>query len=104
MAAKTVVTLTDDLGDGEASQTVSFAVGHAHYEIDLSSKNAAKFEKALEPYVKAARRVRGGQRRRGRSLSSDDARAIRAWAQQNGYEVGPRGRIPHEVVDAYHAS
>jgi len=27
--------------------------------------------------------------------------AIRAWAQANGWEVGNRGRLPAEVVDAY---
>ncbi len=28
--------------------------------------------------------------------------AIRVWARKNGYEVSDRGRIPSEVVEAYH--
>ena len=28
--------------------------------------------------------------------------AIRAWARLNGHDIGHRGRVPSEVVDAYH--
>ncbi|MGH8918096.1 MAG: histone-like nucleoid-structuring protein Lsr2, partial [Actinomycetes bacterium] len=28
--------------------------------------------------------------------------AIREWARKNGYNVSDRGRIPAEVLDAYH--
>jgi DNA polymerase-3 subunit epsilon len=27
--------------------------------------------------------------------------AVRAWARANGYEVGDRGRLPAEMIDAY---
>ncbi len=32
------------------------------------------------------------------------ASAIRAWAKENGYSVGVRGRLAAEVVSAYRAS
>lgn len=30
-----------------------------------------------------------------------DGKAVRAWAKQNGFEVGQRGRLPVEVISAY---
>jgi hypothetical protein len=29
---------------------------------------------------------------------------IRAWARPHGYEVGERGRVAADIVDAYHLS
>ena len=62
MARKTIVELTDDLDGKKAAETVSFALDGRPMEIDLSSANAAKLRKALEPYIEAGRRVRGGAR------------------------------------------
>jgi DNA polymerase-3 subunit epsilon len=28
--------------------------------------------------------------------------AVRTWAQANGYQISQRGRLPAEVLDAYH--
>src|ERR1700760_2110737 len=105
MARKVVVELADDLGDGEATQTVEFALRGVSYEIDLSDKNAAKLEKALAPYVEAGRRIRGHSKKRATGNGSrSDAGAIRQWAQENGYEVSTRGRIPAQLVADYEAA
>lgn len=111
MAQRTVVTLTDDLDGGEATTTLHFAVDAVEYEIDVSDKNAQKFQKALAPYIEAARRVSassgrgsGSRRQSSRLASKRDSHEIRAWAQQHGYEVSARGRISREVADAYKAS
>lgn len=37
----------------------------------------------------------------GASASKSNMPAIRAWAQENGHQVGHRGRIPASVVAAY---
>lgn len=29
---------------------------------------------------------------------------IRAWAEDNGFKVSPRGKLPADVVDAYNAA
>lgn len=107
------VTFVDDL-DGtpvdEDGGTVRFSFDGVNYEIDLSTKNAEKFEKALAPYIEAGRKVRGGAASPAGSSSpakkSDPQRlkAIREWANANGHEVSSRGRIPQEVVDAYDAA
>ena len=111
MAQRVITELVDDidgttLADG-AGQTVTFGIDGSEYQIDLSNKNAAKLRKALQPYVDAGRRVGGqAQRRRSRAQpsSSSDAKAIRAWAAENGIELSARGRIPAAVMQQYQAS
>jgi hypothetical protein len=115
MAKKTVVQemLVDDLDGSPGDKTVMFAWEGTPYEIELSRKNYVAFEKAVRPYVKAARKVRGGsttRRRpasrggRGNSGGKRDLGAIRAWAAENGYAVSERGRIASSVIEAYESS
>ena len=114
MAKKVTVTLVDDFdGEGTADETVEFGLDGVSYEIDLSSKNAAKLRNDLKQWVDAGRRV--GGRRRGRSAAGSGGRgraaidreqsaAIREWARRNGHNVSSRGRIPADVIDAFHAA
>ena len=110
MAKQTVVTevLVDDLDGSPGERTVHFTWDGTAYEIELSKKNVAAFEKLMRPYVEAARRVRGGQvpgRRSGGGRSARrDLSAIREWAKQNGFDVSARGRIAASVIDAYEAA
>jgi hypothetical protein len=111
--AKTIITtteFTDDLDGGKADRTVSFSVDGVTYEIDLSKKNAAAFEKVLKPYVDHARKVRAARTRgrvaaspRGRARSTDLS-AIREWAKSTGLPISERGRIAGSVVEAYNAA
>ena len=112
MARQTIVQLIDDLDKGKADETVSFALDGVQYEIDLSTKNAAKMRDALANYVANARRAgrgtvvrTGGSGRRGRSARGDreQTQAIREWARRNGYKVGDKGRIPGTVLEAYNS-
>jgi Lsr2 len=112
MAQKTIVQLIDDIDQGEAEETVSFAIDGASYEIDLSAKNAAKLRDTLAIYVANARRSgrgaaprNGSAPRRGRPGRCDreQTQAIREWARKNGFKVGEKGRIPGNVLEAYHA-
>ena len=106
MATKMTVVLEDDLDGGPADETVRFAVGGAHYEIDLSKKNAAALRKGLAPFIERARRPGRGQRGRpGRSVAARDrSGAVRAWAKEQGIPVSDRGRIPASVVEQYEAA
>lgn len=112
MAQKVTVTLVDDLDGGTAEETVEFGIDGVTYEIDLSNDNAVKLRDALAGYVAHARRA-GGRRRAsaaapkrsagGRaSVDREQNAAMREWARKNGYKVSDRGRIPAEVVEAYH--
>ncbi len=113
MAKKVTVTLVDDFdGDGPADETVEFSIDGVSYEIDLSSKNAQKFRDELKPWIESGRRL--GGRRRGRSgapgragrasIDREQSAAIREWARRNGHKVSTRGRIPAEIIEAFHAA
>ena len=113
MAKKVTVTLVDDFdGSATADETVEFGLDGVTYEIDLSSKNATKLRNDLKQWVEAGRRV--GGRRRGRAASPpgrgrgaidrEQSAAIREWARRNGHNVSTRGRIPADVIDAFHAA
>jgi hypothetical protein len=110
VAKQTTVTLVDDLDGTEADEQVEFAVDGKVYEIDLSSANSARLREALAPFISAARRA-GGRRRSGASVaparpSSDreQNQAIREWAVDQGMKISERGRIPSNVLEAYHQS
>ena len=108
MAQKVTVSLVDDLSGAQADETVSFGLDGKSYEIDLSSKNADKLRETLADYVAAARKPGGGRRAAAASAARRPAvdreqnQAIREWARNKGMKVNDRGRIPSEVVDAYH--
>lgn len=113
MAKKVTVTLVDDFdGEGPADETVEFSIDGVSYEIDLASRNARKLREEFKPWIEAGRRV-GGRRRgrtggapgRGRaSIDREQSAAIREWARRNGHKVSTRGRIPAEIIEAFHAA
>jgi hypothetical protein len=109
MAQKTVVLLSDDLDGGPADESVTFGLDGVSYEIDLSAANAARLRQVFAVYIAAARRTGGRStlhRRTGGSPARADREqlaAIRAWARARGMDVNDRGRIPRQIVEAYHA-
>ncbi|OBJ70608.1 histone-like nucleoid-structuring protein Lsr2 [Mycobacterium sp. 1274756.6] len=110
MAKKVTVTLVDDLdGAAKADETVEFGLDGVTYEIDLSTKNAEKLRGDFKRWVESGRRV--GGRKRGRSstgrrgaIDREQSAAIREWARRNGHNVSTRGRIPADVIEAFHAA
>ena len=114
VAKQTTVILVDDLDGSEAVEQVEFAVDGRSYEIDLSEANSAKLREALAPFVSAARRA-GGRRPAPVAATPRPApvrpaadrvqnQAIREWAVAQGMKISERGRIPSNVLSAYHSS
>jgi hypothetical protein len=111
MAKQVTVTLVDDSdGKSAADETVLFSLDGVSYEIDLASKNAIKLRGDLKGWVAAGRRV-GGRRRSSAGIGGDrgtidreQSVAIREWGRRNGYNVSRRGRIPADLVDAFHTA
>ena len=120
MAQIREVRLVDDLDGEAADETVEFGIDGKSYEIDLSKENASRLRDVLADFVSAARRA-GGRRRGGGSAGTSTAsggagtapkgrsaidreqnQAIREWARKRGMKVSDRGRIPAEVLEAYH--
>jgi hypothetical protein len=114
MAERIVRQLIDDLDGSEIAdgggERVEFSVRGVTYQIDLSTTNVAKFEKALKPFIAGAAKVRGSRGRRAgttagkNSTSKEHLAAIREWARKNGHEVSTRGRLRAEVVEAFDAA
>ncbi|MCE3556229.1 Lsr2 family protein [Pseudonocardia sp. RS11V-5] len=111
MAKQTTVTLIDDLDGGEAEEQVEFSVDGKSYEIDLSTKNSEKLREALAPFIAAARRSTGRRSAGGGSAPASrpvsdrqQNQAIREWAVAQGMKISERGRIPSNVLEAYHAA
>jgi hypothetical protein len=110
VAQRVSVTIVSDLSGDEVKEgkgeTIEFAYRGTNYQIDLTSKEAAGFDKSIAMYVEHATRVGKGTRTSGSSSRSSgtDTKAIRDWANANGYEVGDRRRIPASVKDAYAAA
>jgi hypothetical protein len=110
MAKKVTVSFVDDLdGRTAADETVAFTLDGVTYEIDVATKNATKLRAALQPWIRAGRRV-GGRRRssivgaRRTETQPRESAAIRVWARKHGYEVPRRGRIPTDIMDAFRAA
>jgi len=104
------IRLVDDLDGEVADETVEFGVDGKNFEIDLSTANAKRLRDALAEFVTSARRA-GGRRRGGGapaaavrrpSIDREQNQAIREWARKRGMKVSDRGRIPAEVLEAYH--
>ena len=113
MAQKYIVQLVDDLtqqpiedGSGES---VRFSLDGISYTIDLTGEHADEFRSSLAPYVNAARKADVAGRAKASTSSAPrapkgDLKAMRDWANENGYTVSTRGRIPSEVQTAYNAA
>lgn len=113
MARRIVHQLVDDIdgsvlevGEGE---TVHFSLNGTSYEIDLNTAHAEELRAAFEPYISAGRRAGSAVSARSaaprkRAGRTPEVAAIRAWANDNGYTLSERGRIPAPVVEAYNAA
>ncbi|MEU3452282.1 Lsr2 family protein [Micromonospora sp. NPDC006766] len=110
MAKQTIVQVFDDItGEPDAAE-VQFGHQGTEYVIDLSQPNRAALEKALAPFVAAARPIRP-PRASATSATAREAeqqafrRLVRQWWTRNedkaGRPANRRGRIPADVVDAY---
>jgi hypothetical protein len=103
MAQRTVTILSDDLDgkEGKDIATVTFGYDGSTYEIDLSKKNRAALEKALSPYIDAARKVTSAPRRSIKKSSTRATPDDREWLRSNGFpNVKDRGRLPGEAIEA----
>jgi hypothetical protein len=110
VAQKVTVTLLDDLDGVKADETVAFGLDGTNYEIDLSTSNASKLRDVLGEYVAAARRGSRGRPVAGAApaavrrpaVDREQNQAIRDWARKRQMKVSERGRIPADVLEAYH--
>ena len=111
MAQRVQTILIDDISGEEISdgETINFTWRGVAYAIDLSSAHVTKFEKAINPFLKVARRdarrnsttPQSQSKRKTAHTDKEQLAKIREWAHEEGLTVSERGRIAYEVRDAY---
>lgn len=106
MAQRIETKLICDLTGAEADETIEFGFEGKSYRIDLTKQYADAFRDIMADYVNASAVVGKSADRRTRGSGApranrDQTRAVREWAQKNGYNVSTRGRIPVEVQQAF---
>jgi hypothetical protein len=110
VAQKIQVILLCDLDDSNvgATETLTFSLGNAAYEVDVCGKHAQQIRDGLEPFVAHARKpatAASRRRRRERPAAGHDQTAsIRSWAKDHGIQVNDRGRIAASVMKEYEAA
>lgn len=112
MASVTHITLTDDLDQtSQADETVVYAFDGGYYEIDLTTEHASDLQNELRKYASFGRVVSNATAqeprsprpkvRRTRKNKVYDAKLVRVWARDQGFEVSDRGRLHDELVSKY---
>lgn len=96
MSKETVI--RDDLTNEVGALTRKFSIGPRTWEIDLTDQSFAQLEKAVARYTKVAREVTPTKQG---SYEGVDQGAVRSWAQENGYDILSKGRVPLSIVEAY---
>lgn len=89
MAQRVITQFVSDLSGeelGTGGQTVTVGWEGSFYEVDLSTAEAEKLERALAPYLKVGRKVSSG----GSSLAESAAPASRIVSRQRKFVSGPR--------------
>jgi hypothetical protein len=99
----------DDIDGTEADREFTFAVDGVSYAIDLHEDNIKGFHAAVDEYVEKARKVgklpstsKNSHASGSVRASREQTAAIREAARKAGHNVSARGRIPAEVLKAYH--
>lgn len=108
---KTVIQIVDDIDGHDLSvdeaETVRWGLDGRDLEFDASAENAAQFREHVAKYRDLSRPVHQEPRRTRRTraqTSRTSTSEVRAWANENGYTVSDRGRIPIDVQSAYDAA
>jgi hypothetical protein len=84
--------LTGEPIDDDIERTV-FTYKDVEYELDLGADSALKLDEALAPFIRAAVASKPRQR-----VAPE---VIRDWAQAQGFDISPRGRLSRTVLKAY---
>jgi hypothetical protein len=96
--------LVDDV-DG-LTETLDFSYRGVDYQIDLSARNARTLDKLLAPLLEGSRRSDMRSATQPRPVANapshaPQAKAVRAWAKDQGIKVSDRGRVATDVMNRY---
>ena len=110
MATQTTVVLTDSLDEriSNGVETVTFfdPTTGTQREIELGEANRKHFAAhlaKLDKYLQASREVEVAPSKVVSHVKGNQAE-IRTWARTNGFQIGDRGRIKAEILNAFNAA
>lgn len=98
------ITVCDDCGDGTEAEgdPIKAVIDGVTFEYDLCKEHKAEW-KRYGRKISGARRSKNhpttAPRRQRRA--NPDPRKVRKWAEANGIDVNPKGRVKAEVIDLY---
>ncbi|UOK18087.1 Lsr2-like DNA bridging protein [Gordonia phage Switzerland] len=113
MARQLILHMTDDFTGEPADEECILGWEGYDYSIDLTSDHYKELHELLQPYLEAAhernkQRKRPAQKMRAAKVdpgtvkpNKEERDRIRAWARDNGHNVGDKGVIAQAIVDAY---
>lgn len=111
MALVEKIVKTDDINGGPAHHTREFTYEGKTYRLDLGNLTVGNFDRAMAriakimaPYVEAGTEVTAQKAVQKTAGVVSEAAKVRAWAREQGIEVGTRGRLRPEVFEAYRAA
>lgn len=112
MATQTIITRTDSLDErisSEVEDVVFFDPRTGQkLEIQLGAANRKHFENhlaRLDKYIAAAEVVAEPVVSKPKAAAKNsETTKIREWAKANGFQIGDRGRIKAEIMQAYKAA
>lgn len=91
----------DDTDGSVGALERTFSIGGVEYAIDLTNENFQRMLDAIEPFRSVARPARRTRRKAHPTLTPEDRRNIRVWAELHGRKLADRGRFPNDVVADY---
>lgn len=101
------VLIKSDVSGKELAENASYQVAvvfnNKKYVIDIDADNLiAELEGInVADVIRRGHEVESFTRNSRESLTMGINRRARAWAQEQGMDVGDRGAVPHDVVKAY---
>ena len=90
MAKKVIIVDDIDGTEGDGIVTHRCSLGSDFYEIDLCPQNLLSLRTALEPFVSAGRRVRGGNRRKSEPAPRPQGNSALDFPRQQQLAAAPR--------------
>lgn len=101
MATRNVV--ESDISGKPDAATVTFGLEDTWFEIDLTDEEHKELEATLKRYLTHGRKAvkKGEKKKLVPDTTPEEREKIRAWGQENGFDVPSFGRIPKEVMKAH---
>ncbi|MGP5262786.1 Lsr2 dimerization domain-containing protein [Glutamicibacter arilaitensis] len=88
-----------DLSGKRDAEVLQFSVGDETFEIDVTYEEKSVMEQTLGKFLTVARRKPSSAK--NLPTRAMESKAIREWAEANGHDLSPQGRLPKRIIELY---